>query len=143
MVSFTLLYFDSRVRKEAYDLELLALDVAPGFYWQPAVQAGPFGYQMPATTGQGRAYVQTGPLGLGGYSTARAPMAAAPSQHGEQSAEQAGGSQPGGIKVDAGTPRGLQPDQGERLSCEACGAPLQPDVRFCSNCGSSTIASTS
>lgn len=46
IVSFTLLYFDSRVRKEAYDLELLAREVAPGFYWQPVRQT-PSGYAPP------------------------------------------------------------------------------------------------
>jgi hypothetical protein len=59
IVSFTLLYFDSRVRKEAYDIELLAREVAPGYIWQaPPAFAG---YYPP------REYVQTSPLGLGGY----------------------------------------------------------------------------
>ncbi|HKP85049.1 MAG TPA: zinc ribbon domain-containing protein [Blastocatellia bacterium] len=72
IVSFTLLYFDSRVRKEAYDVELLAREVAPGFYWQPAPVA------QPAFAGhtQNRAYVQTSPLGLGGP-IPRAPVAPA------------------------------------------------------------------
>ncbi len=35
IVSFTLLYFDSRVRKEAYDLDLIAREINPGFFWQP------------------------------------------------------------------------------------------------------------
>ena len=60
MLSFTLLYFDSRVRKEAYDVELLAREVSPGYTWR--AQAPAFaGYYPPRT------YVQTGPLGLGGY----------------------------------------------------------------------------
>src|SRR5205085_11134335 len=59
IVSFTLLYFDNRVRKEAYDIELLAREVAPGYIWQaPPAFAG---YYPP------REYVQTGPLGLGGH----------------------------------------------------------------------------
>lgn len=45
VVSFTLLYFDSRVRKEAYDIELLARDIAPGFYWRPV--AGRAGQESP------------------------------------------------------------------------------------------------
>jgi hypothetical protein len=66
IISFTLLYFDSRVRKEAYDIELLAREVSPGFTWQPVVQPAPFGYQMPVMA-TGRTYVQTSPLGLAGY----------------------------------------------------------------------------
>ncbi len=48
IVSFTLLYFDSRVRKEAYDLDLVAREINPGFVWQPTIQPSAFGYQMPA-----------------------------------------------------------------------------------------------
>src|SRR5262249_42102041 len=59
VVSFTLLYFDSRVRREAYDVDLLAREINPGFYWQPAVQASAFGYQMPVQAGSRRAWVQT------------------------------------------------------------------------------------
>src|SRR5438876_10149411 len=66
IVSFTLLYFDSRVRKEAYDLDLIAREINPGFIWQPTVQPSAFGYQIPAQFNRGRAYVQTSPLGLAG-----------------------------------------------------------------------------
>ncbi len=65
-VAFTLLYFDNRVRKEAYDVELLARDVSPGLQWQPTVRESAFGYQMASGPAQGRAYVQTSPLGLAG-----------------------------------------------------------------------------
>ncbi|HLG16741.1 MAG TPA: zinc ribbon domain-containing protein [Blastocatellia bacterium] len=78
VVSFTLLYFDSRVRKEAYDVELLAREVNPGFYWQPSPQ--PAGYQPPPVPFQ-PIFVQTGPLGLAGY---RPPPRPAPSPPVEQ-----------------------------------------------------------
>ena len=67
IISYTLLYFDSRVRKEAYDLELLAREVNPGFYWQPQRQTVVMGYQVPYATNAGREYVQTSPLGLAGW----------------------------------------------------------------------------
>src|SRR5262249_14682077 len=67
MVSFTLLYFDSRVRKEAYDLELLAREVGPDFHWQPNVQTAAFGYPMQGAPTSQRTYVQTSPLGLAGW----------------------------------------------------------------------------
>jgi hypothetical protein len=73
IVSFTLLYFDSRVRKEAYDLELLAREVSPGFYWQPVVRPPIFGYYPQPGFGYRRAYVQTSPLGLAGYMPPPAP----------------------------------------------------------------------
>ena len=67
IIALTLLYFDSRVRKEAYDLELLAREIAPGFYWQPLAQPSAFGYQMASSTSGGREFTQTSPLGLAGY----------------------------------------------------------------------------
>ena len=74
IVSFTLLYFDSRVRKEAYDLELLAREVSPGFYWRPVVRPPVFGYYPQPGYAYPRPYVQTSPLGLGRvYASARAP----------------------------------------------------------------------
>jgi hypothetical protein len=73
IVSFTLLYFDSRVRKEAYDLELLAREVSPGFYWQPAARPPVFyNYPQPGFS-YPRTYVQTSPLGLAGYMPPPAP----------------------------------------------------------------------
>ncbi|HET9530941.1 MAG TPA: hypothetical protein VFQ92_11345, partial [Blastocatellia bacterium] len=76
VISITLLYFDSRVRKEAYDIELLARELAPGFYWQPTVQQSAFGYQMPVAHATARPYIQTSPLGLAGYSPPQAPVSA-------------------------------------------------------------------
>ncbi|HSO74345.1 MAG TPA: zinc ribbon domain-containing protein, partial [Blastocatellia bacterium] len=116
-VSFTLLYFDSRVRKEAYDLELLARDVAPGFYWQPTVQT-PFGYPTPTTFTEGRAYLQTSPLGLAGYGR---EMARAPSEQNES----------GGNATGEG---GEMPDKSVGL-CSKCGAQLEDGASFCMICG--------
>lgn len=73
IISLTLLYFDSRVRKEAYDLELLAREIAPGFYWQPPAPAAASGYQGASFAGGGREFVQTSPLGLAGYGVRRGP----------------------------------------------------------------------
>jgi hypothetical protein len=139
MVSFTLLYFDSRVRKEAYDLELLALDLSPGFYWQPVAEQTPFGYQTTGSIGQARPHLRTSPLGLAGYSIGRMPVAGAPSP----TVEPPGPSEAGGAEGNGGDSHGIVSSQGERLFCEACGAAIQPDGRFCGNCGAALLASTS
>lgn len=67
VISFTLLYFDNRVRKEGYDLELLAREVSPGFFWQQGQQTSPPAFQYPPNMVPPRTAVQTGPLGLAGY----------------------------------------------------------------------------
>ncbi|MFY9608626.1 MAG: hypothetical protein WAU45_08450 [Blastocatellia bacterium] len=118
IVSFTLLYFDSRVRKEAYDLELLARDVAPGFYWQPTVQT-PFGYSTPTSFMEGRAYLQTSPLGLAGYGREMAHPASA-------QIETVNDSGPGG--------GGEISDESLRL-CGECAAQLESGASFCMVCG--------
>jgi hypothetical protein len=118
IVSFTMLYFDSRVRKEAYDLELLAREVAPDFYWQPTVQT-PFGYTTPTSFTQGRAYVQTSPLGLAGYGREVTPV---PGEPGLTE----------GVGEHGTTPAG--PDESVK-SCGHCGAELQSGARFCMVCG--------
>lgn len=59
IIAFTLLYFDSRVRREGYDLELLTRQVDVK---RREPQASPT-----TVTPVGRTYVQTSPLGLGGY----------------------------------------------------------------------------
>jgi hypothetical protein len=63
--SLTLLYFDSRVRGEGYDIELMTSGLPQPAYAHAAAMP-PFGPQwnqpQPA-----RPYMQTGPLGLGGY----------------------------------------------------------------------------
>jgi hypothetical protein len=115
IVSFTLLYFDSRVRKEAYDLELLAREVAPGFYWQPALQtAGP----PPTPLARERVYVQTSPLGLAGFG--REPASAPSESVGSV------GDEPRAATAIA--------DESNR-SCPECGNELQAGARFCMVCG--------
>lgn len=127
IVSFTLLYFDSRVRQEAYDVDLLAREINPGFYWQPTVQPSVFGYQMPVQPGQ-RTVVQTSPLGLAGFpfpQAAQAPEAdqtqteaAQLREKFERAAESLSGS--------------------ESAACKTCGVPLVAGAGFCMNCGSAT-----
>jgi hypothetical protein len=141
IVSFTLLYFDSRVRKEAYDIDLLAREINPGFYWQPQVQPSVLGYQIPAQP-PGRTYLQTSPLGLAGYRP------------------------PSRTLDDASLPEGPRPESDElrnkferaaeslgprhreqavrdlnevvRTTCGSCGALLVEGARFCMRCGSPT-----
>ena len=63
-VSLTLLYFDNRVRKEAYDLQLLAAEVEPPLNQPPLVPAPALGYQSYSPFGYRPGAVQTSPLGL-------------------------------------------------------------------------------
>ena len=67
ITSFTLLYFDSRVRKEAYDIELLAAEVAVKPSAQHAAPAFSYGASSPVTSFN--VGLQTGPLGLSGMGT--------------------------------------------------------------------------
>jgi hypothetical protein len=143
IVSFTLLYFDSRVRKEAYDIELLAREVAPGFYWQPAPALQPAfaGFAPP------RAFTQTGPLGLGGIVTRvqSAPIAA-------QAVPPVNENAPPPIAFDAGPPASsvsvaetvIEPDGNVAVPasvdssvavCSRCGSGLEDQARFCNFCG--------
>jgi hypothetical protein len=136
IVSFTLLYFDSRVRKEAYDVELLAREVAPGFYWQPTVQTSAFGYPAVLTPGQTRAYVQTSPLGLAGWRPEVSPPASA-------SVNQSGGGRsiPSDSVVSFPSEPLPAPPPGEfstaRGWCRNCAAELRPNDVFCMQCGTS------
>ncbi len=139
VVSFTMLYFDSRVRKEAYDIELLAQEVAPGFYWQPTVQQAAFGYQMPVVAGTGRAYIQTSPLGLAGYRPPPAPppVVAQPAGSGEEDLRQkfdraAAALDPPGDNI----PTSPTDSQTGQVGCRKCGMMLEPDAGFCTRCGS-------
>jgi hypothetical protein len=146
IVSFTLLYFDSRVRKEAYDIELLAREVAPGFFWQPSpVAPNSFGGFAP-----NRAYVQTSPLGLGGW-TAQAPVAAtinpmaAPMEgrgEGSNAVSQPvhPSADPVMSELQAGGASLSVPDarfEAGGLKCEKCGYNLESNARFCGRCGNS------
>ncbi|HJQ25761.1 MAG TPA: zinc ribbon domain-containing protein [Blastocatellia bacterium] len=153
IVSFTLLYFDSRVRKEAYDIELLAREVAPGYVWHaPPVPPPVFaGYYPP------REYIQTSPLGLGGYypppPTLAPPMQAPPAQPAPPVAvepppvapgdemrtrfEEAARSinqesQPGDDADEMNQP---PPTPAPGAWCAACGNHLEPGSRFCNRCG--------
>jgi hypothetical protein len=155
IVSFTLLYFDSRVRKEAYDIELLAREVAPGYIWQapPAF----VGYYPP------REYVQTSPLGLGGYyppvppqsmqpqsmqppPVVQAPPVAQPEPmptsepqsftdplrtRFEDAARSLNEAQPAGNENGTGGP----PNNSAPAWCHVCGGGLVPGARFCQRCG--------
>jgi hypothetical protein len=143
IVSFTLLYFDSRVRKEAYDIELLAREVAPGYVW-PVTPPAFAGYYPP------RQYVQTGPLGLGGYypptpqpqPTPMPPMppdeprASAPGDELRNRFEQAARSINEDQPADDMNEASLTPPSSAPAGwCQACGNNLEPGSRFCSRCG--------
>jgi hypothetical protein len=127
IVSFTLLYFDSRVRQEAYDVDLLAREINPGFYWQPPTETSAFGYQMPLQTGQ-RSFVQTSPLGLAGY---RPPQPQTDSEQLLEKFDRAAESL--SSSENPGTP-----EEGQPATCSTCGASLVPGARFCMNCGTAT-----
>ena len=142
IVSFTLLYFDSRVRKEAYDLDLIAREINPGFIWQPTVQPSAFGYQMPAQVDPGRAYVQTSPLGLAGYRpsqprTEPASSERAPRTESEELRDKFQRAAENLSVSDAAesVPSSEWPTA---ATCGACGASLLPGASFCMNCGSLT-----
>jgi hypothetical protein len=113
VVSFTLLYFDSRVRREAYDMELLAQEIAPGFHWQPS-----YSHQVFA-----RVPVQTSPLGLGGFIHPRQP---APPQE--------------AVAAGAASGDGGQPESQPAALCEQCAAELHPGALFCIRCGAEVKA---
>jgi hypothetical protein len=139
IISYTLLYFDSRVRKEAYDLELLAREVNPGFYWQPQRQTMIMGYQVPYATNAGRQYVQTSPLGLAGW---RPP----PDNSGNVIPNNK--PTPTVLPVQSAPPplagQPVVPSQGVEIpelgansiaSCKQCLTPFEPEARFCMRCG--------
>jgi hypothetical protein len=138
IVSFTLLYFDSRVRSEAYDVDLLAREINPGFYWQPTVQTSAFGYQMPVQSGHGRAWVQTSPLGLAGYRPPARPEIV--SQQGQESEDLRDKFERAARTLsEPEQPRSTLFPTGisdtERANCSQCGAMLAQGGRFCMNCG--------
>jgi hypothetical protein len=127
IVSFTLLYFDSRVRKEAYDLELLAREVSPGFYWQPVARPPVFGYYQHPGFAYQRAYVQTSPLGLAGYMPPPAPLPVLQPQ------QTIFPPPPVAENLQQGPDRAAV-DAAASL-CSNCGAALQPGAQFCIQCG--------
>lgn len=142
IVSFTLLYFDSRVRKEAYDLDLIAREINPGFTWQSTIQPAAFGYQMPARFDPGREYVQTSPLGLAGYRppqkrTETYPPDAVPRKESEELSDKFQHTAESLTARDAG--ESVRDSEGAAsATCEACGASLLPGASFCMNCGQGT-----
>jgi hypothetical protein len=146
IISYTLLYFDSRVRKEAYDLELLAREVNPGFYWQPPRQTLVMGYNVPYPNYSGRQYVQTSPLGLAGWRPPPSP-APAPQENAAQFANPSTGAsvpnQPFSVSAptlgsDAG--RLAQPTAGNSPRfCYQCGVQLEAEAAFCMRCGAKAI----
>jgi zinc-ribbon domain len=143
IVSFTLLYFDSRVRKEAYDLDLIAREINPGFYWQQPVPPLPPGYTTPPQTGWVRSPVLTSPLGLSGYAGPQARVENRPSEVGHTDAEEVPSEE---FKTEPnvfGTPStlnetGIPVEEPRVRSCAVCGAHLVPGASFCMNCGSLT-----
>ena len=142
IVSFTLLYFDSRVRKEAYDLELLAREVSPGFYWQPVARPPAFGYYPQPGFGYPRPYVQTSPLGLAGYMPPPAPPQPPPVIQNQyqniapvlDATAQAGTPAPPNLESRPQT-QATAVDRTSSL-CWNCGASLHhPGALFCIHCG--------
>ena len=129
-VSFTLLYFDSRVRKEGYDMELLVREVAPGFRWQAPMPHPSQTYGTFAPGASPRVFMQTGPLGLGGYAPPRPPPQPMPSVPG-LSLDPQPQDETHIASVDA--PLIAGPITG---ICQRCGLQLQPGARFCIRCGS-------
>ncbi len=138
VVSYTLLYFDSRVRKEAYDLELLATELSPGFHWSPSMQGPTVGYRpMPQSP-----YVQTSPVGLSNVGVVPPPTQVAPAgerfdqaamrNQSEPPAQTQASSEPGPTFI-----QGPAINESERLprDCPQCGAAIMPRARFCIRCG--------
>jgi ribosomal protein L40E len=143
IISYTLLYFDSRVRKEAYDLELLAREVNPGFYWQPQRQGMVMGYQVPYANQAGRQYVQTSPLGLAGWQPPQrnsdnvaADNPPVPNMPVRQSMPQPVMQPP--VVVPPGADTAEQKVNSSSI-CNQCQAPLEPEARFCMRCGAAAL----
>jgi len=142
IVSFTLLYFDSRVRKEAYDLDLIAREINPGFIWQPTIQPSAFGYQMPTRSPNGREFIQTSPLGLAGYRPPAAPVETLSPEHvprtkSEELRDNFERAAEGLSTVDSAA-RVFDSDAPAAAACGSCGASLLTSASFCMNCGAVT-----
>ena len=138
IVSFTLLYFDSRVRKEAYDLDLLAREINPGFVWQ---QPSAFGYQLPRQVELGREIVQTSPLGLAGYrfqprETITDSQQKSPTETDKLRDQFQSAAENLSTRDVPEIDRPL--DDTNEVKCKECGASLLPNASFCMTCGSVT-----
>jgi hypothetical protein len=131
IVSFTLLYFDSRVRKEGYDIEVLIRAFQPeaqakDFYWRPVAQPPPVRYEG-ASPVLDRRYVRTSPLGLGMYQ----PSRPAPAPDGFTAGLAAEARETSALPQESQTSE-LRQDSNQ---CKKCGAVLEPAARFCHHCG--------
>jgi len=143
IVSFTLLYFDSRVRKEAYDLDLIAREINPGFFWQPPVAPPPLGSPRPSQTDWVRTPVQTSPLGLAGYTSPQSRVESRSSEVGLPAAESLSAefrNEPNVLNSSSGLNETEEP---RVRRCAVCDAHLVPGASFCMNCGTLTTPQTS
>lgn len=143
IVSFTLLYFDSRVRKEAYDLDLIAREINPGFFWQPPVAPPPLGSPRPSQTDSVRTPVQTSPLGLAGYTSPQSRVESRSSEVGLPAAESLSAefrNEPNVLNSSSGLNETEEP---RVRRCAVCDAHLVPGASFCMNCGTLTTPQTS
>jgi hypothetical protein len=137
-VSFTLLYLDNRVRKEGYDMELLAQEVAPGFHWRPPVTPAAHPHGSFSTAPTQRVFLQTGPLGLGGYAEPRPPPPTPPGPPNEVvTAEPAASTEPAAEASagDGDSSGSVNPGAGH---CVNCAIELPVGARFCIRCGAQT-----
>jgi hypothetical protein len=134
IISYTLLYFDSRVRKEAYDLELLAREINPGFQWQPPRQTTVMGYQVPYGNNAGRQYVQTSPLGLGGWQPGPLNPVREPLTSGSTIPPVS--VHPGAqVIADVQAVETPETPATETRACNQCQTPFEADAKFCMRCG--------
>jgi hypothetical protein len=120
VVSYTLLYFDSRVRKEAYDLELLAMELSPGFHPMPGYRPAPS--------------VQTSPLGLSSAGLAL-PTTQVAGDLRSKFDRAAANVEPGVASPAASTFSQQPTDENAQRDCPQCGARMMPRARFCIRCG--------
>jgi hypothetical protein len=149
IVSITLLYFDNRVRKEGYDLELLTIGLQsapqPEFIWRAAPSPSAFAPQTPL--GLGQPNVQPAVLsGPGPWSPPAEPgfdSELKPGRPGETGYDLSrgihalgSGLAPGSALrhyAEAAAP--VTQQLTEDLRCAKCEAHLEPFHRFCQMCG--------
>lgn len=148
MLAFTLLYIDSRVRKEGFDVELVANRVlsapnylAPDFKWLPAVSNGTAPAGAPeAGSGEGAAGLRAEPPEAAEeYSEPASPdyateIDSSPALTAVDIHYTPGEADPAGY---AGTvPVPPPPAKPPVKSCRWCGTNAEDDDRFCRVCGS-------